>query len=166
MEIVSLTEAYYAQVNNIYLEGIATGNATFQTEGKSWDEWNRNHLLKPRLLAIENELVLGWAALSPVSARPVYAGVAEVSIYIAERARGKGVGAALMKELIIQSEAAGIWTLQAGIFPENRASITLHQKFGFRVVGYRERIGQTATGFWRDTILMERRSTKVGIPVL
>lgn len=163
MRIVPLTPAHYPQVNAIYLEGIATGQTTFQTEVKTWEEWNNGHVTHSRLVAMDDEKVLGWAALSPVSNRCVYAGVAETSVYIAEEARGKGVGMALMQQLVQESEAAGIWTLQAGIFPENRASIRLHEKCGFRIVGTRERIGKMHTGQWRDTILMERRSTVVGI---
>lgn len=163
MQIVTLTPEYYPQVDAIYLEGIATGNATFQTEGKTWKEWDSSHLRHSRLVAVEHGKVLGWAALSPVSSRCVYAGVAESSVYIAEKARGRGVGLALMQRLVTASEAAGIWTLQAGIFPENEASVRLHQKCGFRIVGTRERIGKMHTGRWRDNLLLERRSKITGI---
>ena len=163
MQIIPLTTEHYPQVDAIYLEGIATGNATFQTEGKSWAEWDAGHLTHSRLAAVDNGCVAGWAALSPVSGRCVYAGVAEVSVYIAGQVRGKGIGAMLLERLIEESESAGIWTLQAGIFPENKASIALHERCGFRTVGYRERIGRMHTGIWRDTILMERRSRKAGV---
>lgn len=163
MQIIPLTPEHYPQVDAIYLEGIATGNATFQTEGKTWEEWNSSHLAHCRLVAVEQEKVLGWAALSPVSSRCVYAGVAEVSVYVAGNARGKGVGLALMQRLVAESEAAGIWTLQAGIFPQNEASVRLHQKCGFRIVGSRERIGKMHTGEWRDNLLLERRSKTTGI---
>jgi L-amino acid N-acyltransferase YncA len=145
-------------VRSIYLQGIATGNATFATSAPDWDEWNATHLPFCRLVARSGAELLGWAALSPYSRRQVYAGVAEIGIYIAEQARGRGIGTALMAALIAESEQNGIWTLQAGIFPENEASVALHQRFGFRVVGVRERIGRM-NGLWRDVILMERRST-------
>jgi L-amino acid N-acyltransferase YncA len=148
-------------VRAIYLEGIATGNATFEQSAPEWAKWDTGHLAAARLVARSGNDVLGWAALSAVSSRCVYAGVAEVSIYVGEAARGHGVGRALMARLIAGSEAAGIWTLQAGIFPENAASIALHERAGFRSVGRRERIGQM-NGRWRDVVLMERRSAWVG----
>lgn len=163
MKIVPLLQVHYEQVNAIYREGIATGHATFQTEGKIWDEWDSGHLSSCRLVAVEGDIVLGWGGLSLVSSRCVYAGVAEVSEYIAEVARGKGIGKALLQQIITDSEAAGIWTLQAGIFPENKASLALHHSCGFRTVGYRERIGRMKNGAWRDTILLERRSAITGI---
>jgi phosphinothricin acetyltransferase len=144
-------------VRAIYLQGIATGNATFQQTAPAWDEWDAGHLAVCRLIARDGEEIVGWAALSAVSRRAVYAGVAEVSVYVADGARGKGVGKALLAELIRQSERNGIWTLQSGIFPENVASIELHRSLGFRVVGVRERIG-CMNGQWRDVCLMERRS--------
>lgn len=144
-------------VRSIYLQGIATGNATFATSAPTWEEWDATHQPFCRLVARSADELIGWAALSPYSRRRVYAGVAEISIYIAESARGRGVGASLMSALIDESEQNGIWTLQAGIFPENEASVALHQRFGFRVVGVRERIGQM-NGVWRDVVLMERRS--------
>jgi len=147
-------------VRTIYLEGIATGNATFAQEAPEWATWDAGHLAVARLVARSDSDVVGWAALSPVSSRCVYAGVAEVSIYVGEKARGRGVGRELMARLIAESEAAGIWTLQAGIFPENTASIVLHERAGFRLVGRRERIGQM-NGRWRDVVLMERRSAAV-----
>ncbi len=146
----------------IYLEGIATGNATFEQSAPEWAQWDAGHLRVCRLVARSAEAVLGWAALSPVSSRCVYGGVAEVSVYVAERARGQGIGYRLLSRLVSDSEAAGIWTLQAGIFPENAASIRLHAAAGFRVVGTRERLG-CMNGRWRDVVLMERRSDVVGI---
>lgn len=146
----------------IYEEGIATGNATFQTAAPGWQEWDDAHLKSCRIIATENNEVLGWAALSPVSSRCVYAGVAEVSVYVATNARGKKVGSLLLKELINQSEENGIWTLQSGIFPENKASISIHEKNGFRIIGYRERIGKMGN-IWRDNLILERRSNTVGI---
>jgi L-amino acid N-acyltransferase YncA len=149
-------------VRAIYLEGIATGNATFERTAPEWQGWDTGHLPAARIVARSDAGdVLGWAALSGVSSRCVYAGVAEVSIYVAERARGSGVGTKLMSRLIADSEAAGIWTLQAGIFPENVASIALHERAGFRIVGQRERLGQM-NGRWRDVVLMERRSAAAG----
>ncbi len=147
----------WQHVYAIYSQGILTGNATFETNLPSWEAWNSAHLSNPRLVARSNVVVLGWAALSPVSSRKVYAGVAEVSIYIREEARGQRVGSALLEALIDRSEEIGIWTLQASIFPENQASLALHLKCGFRIVGRRERIAQL-NGIWRDTILIERRS--------
>ena len=148
-------------VRAIYLEGIATGNATFEQTAPEWEKWNESHLPAARFVARSAGDFLGWAALSGVSSRWVYAGVAEISIYVAERARGHGVGRQLMARLIAESEAADIWTLQAGIFPENAGSIALHQDAGFRIVGQRERLGQM-NGRWRDVVLMERRSAVVG----
>lgn len=146
----------------IYADGIATGDATFQTDVPSWQEWDANHLGAPRLVArAEDGLVLGWCALSPISRRPVYAGVAEVSVYVSAAARGQGVGRALLAATVQASEDAGLWTLQAGIFPENEASIALHAACGFRIVGTRERIGRHLER-WRDVTLMERRSRVVG----
>jgi L-amino acid N-acyltransferase YncA len=148
-------------VRAIYLEGIATGNATFEQTPPAWETWNAGHLPTARIVARLDGDLLGWAALSGVSSRCVYAGVAEVSVYVAERARGRGVGSKLMARLIADSEAQGIWTLQAGIFPENVASIALHERAGFRVVGHRERLGQMK-GRWRDVVLLERRSAVAG----
>lgn len=162
MNLQPLPPDQYPQVDAIYREGIVTGQATFRTEGKSWDEWNAGHLPVCRFVAVDGNTDLGWAALSPVSSRPVYAGVAEVSVYIAEQARGRSVGKALLAALVTASEAAGLWTLQAGIFPENVASNRLHEGCGFRTVGRRERIGRMHTGQWRDTVLLERRSQVEG----
>jgi phosphinothricin acetyltransferase len=157
-----LTAAHWPAVESIYSQGIATGNATFETQSPSWETWNVGHLAHSRLVATDAaDQVLGWAALSAVSGRCVYGGVAEVSVYIADAARGQGVGRQLLAALIAESEKNGIWTLQAGIFPENTASIRLHESLGFRVLGRRERIGKLA-GVWRDTVLLERRSAVVG----
>lgn len=161
MEFLNLTSHHFASVAEIYLEGIATGNATFQTEAPAWDEWDKSHLQHSRIVAVDNGEVVGWAALTPVSGRCVYAGVAEVSVYIKASQRGKGVGTQLLQHLITDSEKNNIWTLQAGIFPENVSSIKLHEKLGFRKIGYRERIGQMK-GKWRDTVLLEKRSSVVG----
>jgi L-amino acid N-acyltransferase YncA len=140
----------------VYEEGIRTRNATFETAAPSWQEWDAAHLREPRLLADEEGDVVGWAALTPYSSRGCYAGVAEDSLYVAERARGRGVGLALLSELCARADALGIWTLQTGIFPENEASLALHERCGFRRVGVRERIGQL-DGVWRDVVLLERR---------
>jgi L-amino acid N-acyltransferase YncA len=150
------------QVREIYQEGIATGNATFQKEPPTWEDWDMGHILECRLVARLDGKVLGWAALSPVSSRCVYAGVAEVSIYVGQNSKGKGIGSKLLKSLIEISEQYGYWTLQSGIFPENISSLKLQLKFGFRKVGRRDRIGKM-DGVWRDTILLERRSHSVGI---
>lgn len=145
----------------IYEAGIATGNATFQTEAPSWESWDASHLGTCRFVARTTGVVVGWAALSPVSARPVYAGVCEVSVYVAPEARGKGVGRALLDALVRCSEADGRWTLQAGVFPQNEGSVALHLRAGFRVLGRRERVGRL-NGTWRDVLLLERRSAVVG----
>jgi L-amino acid N-acyltransferase YncA len=158
--IVALLPERWPQVARIYAEGIATGDATFETEVPSWGDWDRTHLADHRLLAEAAGEAAGWAALAPVSGRCVYGGVAEVSVYVAAAARGRGVGAALLAALVASSEAGGVWTLQAGIFPENVASLRLHERAGFRVVGVRERLG-TLHGRWRDVVLMERRSPTV-----
>jgi phosphinothricin acetyltransferase len=150
-------------VRRIYLEGIATGHGTFETGAPEWERWDSGHRKDCRLVAESGRpsLVIGWAALSPASTRRVYAGVAEVSVYVAEKARARGTGSALLAALVRESEEAGLWTLQAGIFPENEASLALHAKHGFRRVGVRERIG-FGQGRWRDVVVMERRSTRVG----
>ena len=152
----------WEQVRAIYLEGIATGHATFETEAPSWERWDAGHLRQPRLAARGGGEILGWAALSPVSKRRAYAGVAEVSVYVGGGGRGRGVGRALLEALVGESETCGIWTLQAGVFPENAASVRLHLRCGFREVGRRERIGRLH-GVWRDTLLFERRSKVVGV---
>ncbi len=157
-----MKESDWEQVRSIYLEGIATGDATFETDAPPWEKWDAAHLPECRLVARSVDTLKGWAALSQVSSRCVYAGVAEVSVYIGQRYRGEGLGRALMMALIAASEKNGLWTLQASIFPENRASIDLHKRCGFRELGRRERIGKM-DGRWRDTVLLERRSSIVGI---
>ena len=141
----------------IFEEGIAAG-ATFYSEAPSWEDWDGAHL-PVRLVAEEQGKVVGWAALVPYSPRDVYRGVAESSVYVAERARGRGVGLALMERLVAAADEAGFWTLQAGVFPENEASLALHRRCGFRVVGVRERLGQLA-GDWKDVVLLERRTER------
>ena len=160
--IEQMSRVDWEQVKAIYLEGIATGNATFETEAPSWEVWNSSHLPFARLVARFSDRVAGWAALSPVSPRCVYGGVAEVSVYVSQAHRHSGIGRQLLSALIGESERNGIWTLQAGMFPENVGSLALHQRSGFREVGRRERIGRL-NGVWRDTILLERRSSLVGI---
>lgn len=149
-------------VSKIYTEGIATGFATFETNTPTYETWNAAHMSSCRTVAIENEKVLGWAALSPVSSRCVYGGVAEVSVYVSKDSRGKGLGKLLMEVLIKESEAEGLWTIQSGIFPENEGSIELHKKVGFRYIGKREKVGKL-DGLWKDNLLFERRSETVGL---
>jgi len=156
-----LLPVHWPAVRSIYLEGLAGGHATFETEAPDWPAWDAAHLPQCRLIAREEDAVLGWAALAPVSRRAVYAGVAEVSVYVAARGRRKGIGRRLLEELIRRSETEGIWTLQASIFPENAASVRLHEACGFRQLGRRERIGRHH-GVWRDTVLYERRSSIAG----
>ena len=148
-------------VRAIYEEGIRGGDATFEIEPPSWDRWDAAHP-QLRMVAERGDVIVGWAAVSPVSDRCCYEGVGEVSVYVAEAARGSGVGRALLDELVELSERAGYWTLNAGVFPENEASIRLHKAYGFREVGVRERLGQLH-GVWRDVVLLERRSTLVGV---
>lgn len=147
----------WEQVRAIYLEGIRSGHSTFETEAPSWERWDEGHLSIARLVMRDGETILGWAALSPVSRRQVYRGVAELTVYVSENARGQGIGRALLEALIDESEKDGIWTLQASIFPENLASVQLHVRCGFREVGRRARIAMM-NGVWRDTLLFERRS--------
>ncbi|HEY4426242.1 MAG TPA: GNAT family N-acetyltransferase [Pyrinomonadaceae bacterium] len=147
----------WEQVRAIYLEGICSGHSTFETEAPSWEKWDEGHLDIGRLVMRDRETVLGWAALSPVSKRHAYRGVAEVTVYVSENAQGQGIGRTLLEALIDESEKNGIWTLQASIFPENTASVRLHLRCGFREVGRRERIAML-NGFWRDTLLFERRA--------
>jgi L-amino acid N-acyltransferase YncA len=161
-EIVPMTEEHWEAVREIYAQGIATGNATFEREVPAWSAFDLHHLPSCRLVACRDGEVLGWAALRAVSVRQVYRGVAEVSIYVLDRARGQGLGGLLLSALVTASEQSGVWTVQAGIFAENTPSIRLHQRAGFRIVGTRERIG-CLDGRWRDTVLMERRSLLVGI---
>jgi L-amino acid N-acyltransferase YncA len=169
--VTSMQPDDWPAVCEIYREGIATGNATFETELPDWQKWDFAHRKDCRLAArdstgssadLAEPGILGWAALSPVSSRLVYSGVAEVSVYVAAGARGRGVGKTLLKALIEESETAGIWTLQAGIFHQNTASIRLHQSLGFREVGVRRRIGKLHD-VWRDVVLLERRSMIAGV---
>lgn len=163
MEIRPLIEEDYPAVREIYLHGIASGNATFETDAPAWETWDKNHLKMCRLVAVdEQQHVLGWAALTPVSGRCVYAGVAELSVYVHQGYQGKGIGKMLLQELILESEKQNLWTLKAGIFPENQASIKMHEHCGFRQVGYQEKIGKMKN-VWRNTVLMERRSKVVGL---
>ena len=155
-----LLESDWPQVQAIYREGIEDGQATFETEVPAWEAWDTSHLPECRLVARSDGQAIGWAALSPVSCRPCYAGVAEVSIYVARASRGCGVGRALLDALIAASERQGIWTLQGVTFAENEPSLRLQARCGFRRVGYRERIAQLH-GVWKDTVLMERRSAVV-----
>ncbi|MDB9852837.1 GNAT family N-acetyltransferase, partial [Amylibacter sp.] len=143
-------------------QGIDTGNATFQLKAKEWDEWNKYFLNSCRIVAELNGVVIGWAALSAVSKRFVYSGVAEVSLYVSSEHSGKGKGYLLLSELINKSEQEGIWTLQAGVFPENQASINIHLKNDFKKLGIREKLGKM-NGLWRDILLMERRSKVIGV---
>jgi phosphinothricin acetyltransferase len=156
-----MTDEDWSAVRAIFQEGIESGHATFETRVPEWPAWDAGHLRVARVVASDGQRVVGWAALSPVSRRNVYAGVVEVSLYVGASARGQGVGKALLTRLIELSEEAGLWTLQAGIFPENLASLALHRSCGFRQVGRRERLGQV-NGVWRDVILLERRSQTVG----
>jgi len=162
VSIEAMTDYDWPAVRAIYADGITTGNATFEKSIPDWSRWDSGHLRNCRLVARTGQDVLGWAALSPVSGRCVYAGVAEISIYVSEQARRQKVGTKLLQALIEASEREGIWTLQAGIFPENIASIELHKHCGFSVVGIRERLGRM-DGRWRDVALLERRSKTVGI---
>jgi phosphinothricin acetyltransferase len=160
--VVDMRKEDWQIVRAIYQEGIATGNATFELAVPEWQVWDANHLPTCRLVARTEGQVIGWAGLSAVSSRHVYRGVAEVSVYVAEAARGMGIGRRLLQSLVEASEREGIWTLQAGIFPENEISIALHKACGFRVVGRREKLGQMH-GIWRDVVLMERRSKVAGV---
>lgn len=151
--------ADWPAVRDVYAEGIATGMATFETSPPGWPAWDASHAVEHRFVAVDDDVV-GWAACSALSERCVYAGVLEISIYVAAASRGRGIGSALMAALIASTEQAGVWSLQAGVFPENAASIALHLRHGFRVIGTRERIGQS-DGVWRDVVLLERRSAVV-----
>jgi L-amino acid N-acyltransferase YncA len=154
----------WSSVARIYREGIDTGDATFEHEVPSFAQWTRARLAEPRLVARDgSQQVLGWAALTPASSRPVYRGVAEVSVYVVPAHSGRGIGGALLRVLIEESERAGLWTLLAGIFPENRASIALHEHCGFRLLGVQHRVGQMPDGRWRDVAIYERRSSLVGV---
>lgn len=156
--IREMTSRDSAAVLEIYKMGIDTRNATFETEVPGWPDWDSKHLEHSRFVYIENDEVLGWAALSAVSARPAYEGVAEISIYIDTDFRGKGIGSKLMERAIHSSEENGIWTLNSSVFPENPATLKLHEKFGFRIIGFKEKVARL-DGKWRNTVLLERRST-------
>ncbi len=162
MQIRPMQATDWKAVKKIYEDGIATGFATFETSAPGWKRWHEGHLIFARLVATIDGTVIGWAALSPVSNRCVYGGVAEVSVYLSDNQRGKGIGKHLLKHLIEESERNGIWTLQAGIFTDNSASVTLHENAGFRIIGYRERIGKLIDT-WKDNYMLERRSEIVGI---
>lgn len=157
-----MTPEHAAGVLDVFDEGMRTGDATFETRVPTWDEWDAGHSAGHRFVAIgEDGDVLGWAAVSPVSRRAAYAGVVELSVYVAARAHGRGVGGALVRAVVASTEAAGIWTVQSGVLRENTGSLALHERHGFRVVGVRERIGRR-DGRWRDVVLLERRSPLVG----
>ncbi|GGD47811.1 phosphinothricin N-acetyltransferase [Muriicola marianensis] len=156
-----MTPVDWPEVARIYAEGIATGFATFEKEVPPYEIWDKAHTSSCRLVAVEQDTITGWAALSPVSGRCVYGGVAEVSVYVGKTGRGKGIGKLLLSALVDESEKAGFWTLQSGIFPENEGSVRIHLQCGFRQIGYRERIGQL-DGVWKDNLIFERRSKKVG----
>ena len=161
-----MTKDDWPRVEAIYREGIATGNATFEAEPPSWEEFNTERVANPRLVAVDDGVVVGWAAAGRVSSRCVYEGVIEHSVYVSEGTRGAGVGATLLDAFLRGSEAAGIWTVQSGVFPENEPSLALHRKLGFRDVGTRERVGKMSygpySGRWRDVVMIERRSRVAG----
>jgi phosphinothricin acetyltransferase len=160
VEIRALTHEDWPRVEEIYAQGIATGDATFETAPPSWEEFNATRLPAHRFVALDDGEVVGWVAVSPASSRECYAGVVEHSVYVAESARGQGVGRTLMETLLASTDAAGIWTIQTSVFPENEATLALHERVGFRVVGRREQIARLG-GAWRDTLLLERRSPAV-----
>lgn len=162
MDFREMTAQDWPRVREIYLDGIETGIATFQTSAPDYEQWDAAHLADCRILAVEGDEVLGWAALSPTSSRQVYCGVVELSLYVAAEARGRGVGSALLAQLVRQSEQCGYWMLVSAVFEENVASRRMHEKCGFREVGYRERIAVGADGRWHNTVLIERRSKTVG----
>jgi L-amino acid N-acyltransferase YncA len=159
--IEAMRPEHWEQVARIYADGIATGNATFETEVPSWEAWDRAHLSEHRFVGVNDGRVVGWVAVSPVSDRCVYGGVVENSVYVDESVRGLGIGRRLLEALVDSTEAAGVWTIQTGIFPENAGSVRLHERVGFEVVGTRKRLGKLH-GTWRDVLLMERRSAVVG----
>ena len=164
MEIIfrPMTEDDWKSVSEIYKQGIDTGNATFQQEIPTYKDWDNGHLKSCRLVALKDNEIVGWAALTPVSGRCVYVGVAEVSVYVSDKNRGHKIGHKLLEKLIIESENEKLWTLQAGIFPENFASLKIHEQLGFRKIGHREKLGKM-NGIWRDTVLLERRSKITGV---
>jgi L-amino acid N-acyltransferase YncA len=157
MEIRPMSRRDWAEVRSIWAEGIATGDATFETAPPSWEEFDSTRHAAHRLVAVEDGRLVGWTSLAPVSRRPCYAGIAENSVYVTAAARGRGVGRRLLERLVAGADAGGIWTIQTSVFPENAASLALHERVGFRVVGRRERIARLG-GVWRDTLLLERRS--------
>ncbi|AZJ36632.1 GNAT family N-acetyltransferase [Tenacibaculum singaporense] len=159
IRIEKATKEHWSEISEIYREGIQTKNATFRTETPTWEEWNASHHQHSRFIAVEVNEVVGWCAIAPVSTRFEYRGVAEVSVYVKQGVVGKGIGSLLMEAVIKSSEENGIWTLYSSLFPENEASVKLHLKYGFRRIGYREKIAQL-DGVWRDTVLYERRSKK------
>jgi len=163
----TMTAADWPDVERIYREGIATGNATFEASPPSWEEFDREKVAEPRLVAVEDGAVVGWAAAGRVSSRCVYEGVLEHSVYVAEAARGHGVGRVLLDAFLRAAEAAEVWTVQSGVFPENEPSLALHRELGFRTVGTRERVGKMGygpyAGEWRDVVMIERRSALVGV---
>lgn len=163
LTIVPMTPAHAEAVLGIYGHGIEEGQATFETAVPEWADFDAGKLPDHRFVAVDGDVVLGWVALSATSKRACYAGVVEISVYVGRDARGRGVGASLLRTVVETTEAAGIWTIKAGIFPENEASLALHQRFGFRVLGRQERIAvHPHTGEWRDVVLLERRSKVVG----
>ncbi len=162
MIIQTQTITHWPEVKAIYEQGIATGNATFETNAPEWEVWDKAHFPNCRIVMTDGAKVLGWAALTPVSARSVYSGVAEVSVYVAIEEQRKGIGKRLLQELITESENNDFWTLQASIFKENTASLKIHEECGFKLLGVRERIGKM-NGVWRDTVLLQRRSKTVGV---
>ena len=159
--IRALEPQHWPEVARIYAEGIASGGATFETDVPAWESWNAAHLSEHRFVALSDDRVVGWVAVAPVSERCVYGGVVENSVYVAASSRGLGIGKLLLGQLIESTETAGVWTIQAGMFPENTASIRLHERLGFEIVGRRKRLGKL-NGEWRDVLLMERRSALVG----
>ena len=157
-----MTENDWPSVAEIYKQGIETGNATFEKDIPTWEKWNAGHLPDCRIVATIDDTVIAWAALTLVSGRCVYTGVCEVSVYVSNKYQGLKIGTKILEKLISESEENGVWTLQAGIFPENKASIKIHENLGFRIIGFREKIGKM-DGIWRDTILLERRSKNIGL---
>ncbi len=162
VETRAMLPEHWSAVSQIYKEGIDTGVATFEKEIPTYESWDANHIKTCRIVAVVDEQIVGWAALSPVSSRCVYGGVGEVSVYVGSAFRGHKIGEALLRKLILESEQAGLWTLQSGVLPENIASLKLHEKVGFRKIGFREKIGKL-DGVWKDNILLERRSRVVGV---
>jgi L-amino acid N-acyltransferase YncA len=159
-QVADLRPDHWPEVARIYAEGLATRNATFETDVPSWERWDSRHLNEHRFVALREGEVVGWVAVVPISDRGVYSGVVENSVYVAESARGQGVGRRLLERLVASTEAAGVWTIQTGIFPENEASIRLHEQVGYEIVGRRKRLGKLH-GVWRDVLLLERRSDVV-----